>query len=96
MWVPLESVDGRIHVIMDDPKNILKRDTIESILKTKAVKYDVALPEDIIKFINLFYSTTEDDPVDNGHSGTDLFQTKKLKRMKAKLSQNLTASSCRL
>jgi len=60
MWVPLESVDGRIHIIMDDPHNILKRDTIESILKTKAVKYDVALPEDIIKFINLFYSTNED------------------------------------
>ena len=61
MWVPLERVDGNIHVIMDDPYNILKRDTIESILKTKAVKYDVALPEDIIKFINLFYSTNEED-----------------------------------
>ncbi len=60
MWVPLETVDGRIHVIMDDPKNILKRDMIESILKTKAVRYDVAFPEDIIKFINLFYSVTED------------------------------------
>ncbi|MGZ6249634.1 MAG: ATPase, T2SS/T4P/T4SS family, partial [Syntrophales bacterium] len=61
MWVPLERVDGNIHVIMDDPYNILKRDTIESILKTKAVKYDVGLPEDIIKYINLFYSTNEDD-----------------------------------
>jgi type II secretory ATPase GspE/PulE/Tfp pilus assembly ATPase PilB-like protein/GAF domain-containing protein len=60
MWVPLQRVDGSIHVIMDDPYNILKRDTIESILKTKAVKYDVALPEDIIKYINLFYSTNED------------------------------------
>ncbi len=61
MWVPLERLDGSIHVIMDDPYNILKRDTIESILKTKAVRYDVALPEDIIKYINLFYSTSEDD-----------------------------------
>jgi type II secretory ATPase GspE/PulE/Tfp pilus assembly ATPase PilB-like protein len=61
MWVPLQRVDGNIHVIMDDPYNILKRDTIESILKTKAVKYDVALPDDIVKYINLFYSTSEDD-----------------------------------
>ena len=61
MWVPLQRVDGSIHVIMDDPYNILKRDTIESILKTKAVRYDVALPDDIIKYINLFYSTNEDD-----------------------------------
>ena len=34
---------------------LLKRDTIESLLKTKKIKYDVALEEDIIKYINLFY-----------------------------------------
>ncbi|MCX5845636.1 MAG: GspE/PulE family protein [Deltaproteobacteria bacterium] len=61
MWVPLEKVEGNIHVILDDPNNILKRDTIESILKTKAVKYDVAFTEDIIKFINLFFSSHEDE-----------------------------------
>jgi type II secretory ATPase GspE/PulE/Tfp pilus assembly ATPase PilB-like protein/GAF domain-containing protein len=61
MWVPLEKVDGSVHVIMEDPNNILKRDTIESILKTKAVKYDVALTEDIIKYINLFFSSPEDE-----------------------------------
>ena len=61
MWVPLEKVEGNIHVILDDPNNILKRDTIESILKTKAVKYDVAFTEDIIKYINLFFSSHEDE-----------------------------------
>jgi len=34
----------------------LKRDTIENLLKTKKVKYDVALPEDILKYINLFFT----------------------------------------
>jgi type II secretory ATPase GspE/PulE/Tfp pilus assembly ATPase PilB-like protein/GAF domain-containing protein len=61
MWVPLEKVEGNIHVILDDPNNILKRDTIENILKTKAVKYDVAFTEDIIKYINLFFSSHEDE-----------------------------------
>ncbi|MEN6317996.1 MAG: GspE/PulE family protein [Syntrophaceae bacterium] len=61
MWVPLEKMDGNVHVIMEDPNNILKRDTIESILKTKAVKYDVALTEDIIKYINLFFSSPEEE-----------------------------------
>jgi type II secretory ATPase GspE/PulE/Tfp pilus assembly ATPase PilB-like protein/GAF domain-containing protein len=61
MWVPLEKVDGHIHVIMDDPNNILKRDTIESILKTKAVKYDVALTEDIVKYINMFFAAHDED-----------------------------------
>ncbi|MEN6490083.1 MAG: GspE/PulE family protein, partial [Smithella sp.] len=61
LWVPLEKIDDNIHVIIDDPNNILKRDTIESLLKTKQVKYDVAFPEDIVKYINLFYHSPEDE-----------------------------------
>jgi len=57
IWVPLEKIDNNIHVIVDDPNNILKRDAIENLLKTKKVKYDVALPEDILKYINLFFQT---------------------------------------
>jgi len=67
LWVPLEKKEGFIYVLVDDPNNILKRDTIESLLKTKLVKYDVALPEDIIKFINLFYHSPEDE-----HSFTEI------------------------
>jgi len=67
MWVPLEKVDGNIHVIVDDPNNILKRDTIENILKTKAVKYSVAFSDDIIKYINMFFTSHVDE-----HSINDL------------------------
>jgi type II secretory ATPase GspE/PulE/Tfp pilus assembly ATPase PilB-like protein len=52
---------------VDDPNNIIKRDTIESLLKNKQVKYDVALAEDIIKFINLFYHAYDDE-----HSFTEI------------------------
>ncbi|MDA8124786.1 MAG: GspE/PulE family protein [Deltaproteobacteria bacterium] len=61
LWLPLEKKDGIIHVIVDDPNNILKRDMIENLLKTKAVRYDVALAEDIIKYINYFYQSPEDE-----------------------------------
>ncbi|MCD6153868.1 MAG: GspE/PulE family protein [Syntrophobacterales bacterium] len=57
MWVPLERLDGKIRVIVDDPNNILKRDMIEGLLKTTFVEYDVALYSDIQKFINYFYQT---------------------------------------
>ncbi|PKN20347.1 MAG: pilus assembly protein [Deltaproteobacteria bacterium HGW-Deltaproteobacteria-6] len=67
LWVPLEKIDTNIHVIVDDPNNVLKRDTIENLLKTKKVKYDVALPEDILKYINLFFHSPEDE-----HSFTEL------------------------
>ena len=80
---------------MDDPYNILKRDTIESILKTKAVKYDVALPEDIIKYINLFYSTNEDDQSITEILGRLVSDEEAEEDEGEKLSQNQTASSCR-
>ena len=61
LWVPIGKADGNIQVIIDDPNNILKRDTIESLLKTKSVRYDVSLLEDIQKFINYFYQAPEDE-----------------------------------
>ncbi|MDO9586189.1 MAG: GspE/PulE family protein, partial [Syntrophales bacterium] len=61
LWVPIGKADGNIQVIVDDPNNILKRDTIESLLKTKAVRYDVSLLEDIQKFINYFFQSPEDE-----------------------------------
>ncbi len=61
LWVPLEKKDGIIHIIVDDPNNILKRDMIENLLKTKSVRYDVSLPADIIKYINHFYQSPEDE-----------------------------------
>jgi type II secretory ATPase GspE/PulE/Tfp pilus assembly ATPase PilB-like protein len=67
LWVPLEKIDNTIHVVVDDPNNILKRDAIENLLKTKKIKYDIALPEDILKFINLFFHTS-----DSEHSFNDL------------------------
>ena len=54
-WVPLARHDKNIRVIVDDPQNILKRDTIESILKTKNIEYEFALKEDILKYIEFFY-----------------------------------------
>jgi hypothetical protein len=61
LWVPLERKDGVIRIIVDDPNNILKRDMIENLLKTKSVRYDVSLQDDIIKFINHFYQSPEDE-----------------------------------
>jgi type II secretory ATPase GspE/PulE/Tfp pilus assembly ATPase PilB-like protein len=59
LWVPLNKIDGKINVIVDDPVNIVKRETIEGLLKTKTIKYSVSLTEDILKYIDRFYSSAE-------------------------------------
>jgi type II secretory ATPase GspE/PulE/Tfp pilus assembly ATPase PilB-like protein/GAF domain-containing protein len=56
LWVPLDKSGGVIRVLVDDPNNILKRDSIMHLLKTKMLKFEVALAEDILKFINYFFS----------------------------------------
>jgi hypothetical protein len=55
LWVPLEKREGRICVLLDDPQNILKRDAIESLLRTKTVEYCVAPKEDILLYIDHFF-----------------------------------------
>ncbi len=55
LWVPLELVGDQISVLVDDPNNILKRDMIENLLKTKKIEYNVSSKEDILKFISAFY-----------------------------------------
>ena len=56
LWIPLEWKENDvIRVLIDDPNNILKRDMIESLLDTRAVEYNVALYNDIKKYINHFY-----------------------------------------
>ena len=57
LWVPLEKNGDLISVLVDDPNNILKRDMIENLLKTKKIEYNVSSKEDILKFINSFYRT---------------------------------------
>ncbi|MGV8079804.1 MAG: ATPase, T2SS/T4P/T4SS family [Syntrophales bacterium] len=61
LWVPIEKSDGRIHILVSDPDNIIKRDMIENLLKTKDIRYDVALPEDISRFIDYFYQSHGDE-----------------------------------
>jgi type II secretory ATPase GspE/PulE/Tfp pilus assembly ATPase PilB-like protein len=64
LWIPFEEIGGYIHVIVEDPHDLRKRELIESTLNTNKVKYDVALPEDIIRFVNHSYEPEVAEPDD--------------------------------
>ena len=59
LWAPLGKEAGRIRVVIDDPDNLLKKDMIENLLRTKEVDYYPATKEDILKYINHFYGIDE-------------------------------------
>ena len=55
-WCPLELSGNRIVVIIDNPDDMIRRDEIQALLKTKAVDFRPADKDDIFKFIHHFYS----------------------------------------
>jgi type II secretory ATPase GspE/PulE/Tfp pilus assembly ATPase PilB-like protein/CheY-like chemotaxis protein len=55
-WCPLELAGNRVVVIIDNPDDIIRRDEIQTLLKTKAVDFRPADKEDIFKYIHHFYS----------------------------------------
>jgi len=71
LWVPLENREGRITVIVDDPGNILKRDMIENLLKTKAIDYCLASKADILRFIDHFYGIDDTGESPSSNRTTD-------------------------
>jgi type II secretory ATPase GspE/PulE/Tfp pilus assembly ATPase PilB-like protein len=71
LWVPLEHRGGRITVLVDDPGNILKRDMIENLFKTKAIEYCVASKADILNFIDHFYGIDDAGELLSSNKMTD-------------------------
>lgn len=61
LWVPIKVVKGKIHVAMDDPSDQIRKNKIEDILETKSIQYDVAIASDILRYINRFYYSDEED-----------------------------------
>jgi type II secretory ATPase GspE/PulE/Tfp pilus assembly ATPase PilB-like protein len=73
-WVPIDMVNGKIRVIMDDPSDMIRRKKIEEMLNTNSISYDVSLKSDILKYLDHFYDSEEqslrveefaDDPVES-------------------------------
>jgi type II secretory ATPase GspE/PulE/Tfp pilus assembly ATPase PilB-like protein/DNA-binding NarL/FixJ family response regulator len=65
LWCPLESSNGRITVIVDNPKNLIKQDEIMRLLKTKNINFLKSDSHEIIKFIKHFYSAGDSGKFDD-------------------------------
>ena len=54
VWVPLRIENGKILILVDNPKDLRKIDEIRSLFSGKSIKFCIALKQDIIDFIALF------------------------------------------
>ncbi len=67
LWTPLKVVKGKIHVITADPSDYIRKKKIEEILETSSIQYEVAIPDDILKFIHRFYDSDSEQTEENIH-----------------------------
>jgi type II secretory ATPase GspE/PulE/Tfp pilus assembly ATPase PilB-like protein len=61
-WVPITMSDGKVTVVMDNPKDTQKIVEIKTYVRAREYEFKVALKEDIIKFIDY----TEQEVVEEG------------------------------
>ncbi len=54
-FIPLAQDGGKITVAVDNPHDLVKNDNIESILQNNIIVFNVALQEDINKFIDYYF-----------------------------------------
>jgi len=66
MWVPIDKTENTIRVAMEDPNDIVKRDTIHLRFKTADIKYCVSTKDSIISIIDLFYGVSGAEEVVTG------------------------------
>ena len=62
LWVPLSWGKNFIEILVDDPKDLRKTDHIRALMSNQNIRFCVGIKEDIIKYIDRFYST--DKPSD--------------------------------
>ena len=70
-WVPLSwSTDG-LEVLVDDPRDLRKTDHIKALMATDHMRFSVGIKEDIIKYIERFFSPHDENSFENAFDDLD-------------------------
>ncbi len=73
LWVPMAWGKDGVEVLVDDPRDLNKTDNIKALMKTGKISFSVATREDILAFIDRFYSTDQYADMSGGSEVIDNF-----------------------
>jgi type II secretory ATPase GspE/PulE/Tfp pilus assembly ATPase PilB-like protein len=73
LWVPMAWGKDGVEVLVDDPRNLNKTDNIKALMKTSKINFCVATREDILAYIDRFYSTDQYSDMAGGNEVIDNF-----------------------
>jgi len=54
IWVPLRSEDKKVIIVIDNPHDLQKTDSVKALMPGKKLEFHVSLRDDILQFIKLF------------------------------------------
>jgi type II secretory ATPase GspE/PulE/Tfp pilus assembly ATPase PilB-like protein len=57
LWVPLKKEDGKVKILIDNPQQLDKIDSVKSLVPAHEYEFAVGLKEDILQFLDYFYGT---------------------------------------
>ncbi len=63
-WVPLGWDKNGIEVLIDDPKDLRKTDTIRALMSTTKIRFSVGFKEDIARCIEHFFNSQEENSLE--------------------------------
>lgn len=66
LWVPLERRDGTVKILLDNPQRLDKIDSVKSLIAAERYEFVVGLREDIMRFLDYFYGTSDSSGADDG------------------------------
>ncbi|MCF8081034.1 MAG: GspE/PulE family protein [Desulfobacterales bacterium] len=61
VWVPLAWDKNGIEVLIDDPKDLRKTDTIRALMSTSKIRLSVGFKEDILRYVDQFFHTEDEN-----------------------------------
>ena len=59
LWVPLSWENGKVKILIDNPQQLDKIDSVKSLIPAEKYEFAVGLREDIAQFLEHFYGTLE-------------------------------------
>jgi type II secretory ATPase GspE/PulE/Tfp pilus assembly ATPase PilB-like protein len=59
LWVPLAKEDTKVKILIDNPQRLDKVDSIKALIPAVTYEFAVGLKEDILQFLDYFYSTPQ-------------------------------------
>jgi len=59
LWVPLARENGKVKILIDNPQQLDKIDSVKSLIHAEKHEFAVGLKEDILQFLDYFYGTPQ-------------------------------------